>query len=94
MILILSLALLAQFTTPFDERMYIDADGEFVIYARYFQGALVSIDTVKTIEDYISSGFYTRNQGLLFRELKQSMAESGGYASKGLFGTFDNTRWQ
>jgi len=54
--------------------LYIDADGEFVIYARYFQGTLVSIATVKTIEDYISSGFYERNQGLMFRELKQDMA--------------------
>lgn len=89
MIFILSLAILTQFTTPFDERLYIDADGEFVIYARYFQGTLVSIDTVKTIEDYISSGFYERNQGLMFRELKQDMAESGGYANKGLFGTFE-----
>ncbi|MDH4210942.1 MAG: hypothetical protein OEV79_05795 [candidate division WOR-3 bacterium] len=89
MIFLFSLAILAQFTTPFDERLYIDAYGEFVIYARYFQGTLVSIDTVKTIEDYISSGFYTRNQGLLLRELKQDMAESGGYANKGLFGTFE-----
>ncbi|UCG29183.1 MAG: hypothetical protein JSV53_06565 [candidate division WOR-3 bacterium] len=89
MTFLFSLAILAQFITPFDERIYLDAEGEFVIYSRYFQGTLVSIDTVKTIEDYISAEFYARNRGLLLRELKQDMAQSGGYANKGLFGTFE-----
>ena len=89
MTFLFSLAIFAQFMTPYDERVYVNAEGEFVIYARYFQGTLVSIDTIKTIEDYISSGFYTHNRGLLFKELQQDMAKKGGYANKGLFGTFE-----
>jgi hypothetical protein len=89
MTFLLSFLIFTQFSIPYDRRVYVDTDGEFVIYARYLQGTLVSIDTVKTVEDFISSGFDARNRGLLLKELKQDMAKTGGYANKGLFGTFE-----
>ncbi|UCD20071.1 MAG: hypothetical protein JSU64_02730, partial [candidate division WOR-3 bacterium] len=89
MIFLLSLVIFTQFGIPYDSRVYVDPEGELVIYARYWQGTLLSIDTVKTIEDFIASGFEEYNRELLLRELKQHMAKTGGYASKGLFGTFE-----
>ncbi|MCK4940608.1 hypothetical protein KAS45_00815, partial [candidate division WOR-3 bacterium] len=85
----LSIIILTQFTIPYDRRVFVDAEGEFVIYTRYFQGTLVSIDTVRTISDFLSLGLYARNRDLLFKELKQDMVQSGGYGNKGLFGTFE-----
>jgi hypothetical protein len=84
-----TLVVLTQFILPYEKRVYVDAQGEFVIYARYFQGTLVSIDTVKTVRDYLRFGMYARNRGLLLGELRQSMRQTGGYARKGLFGTFE-----
>jgi hypothetical protein len=83
------LVIFAQFVLPYEKRVYVDAEGEFVIYARYFQGSLVSVDTVKTIDDFLDTGLYVRNRGLLLSELKQDLVKSGGYAGKGLFGTFE-----
>jgi hypothetical protein len=84
-----TLIVFAQFVLPYESRVYVDAQGEFVVYARYFQGTLVGIDTVKTVGDYLQSGLYARNRGLLLQELRQSMRKTGGYARKGLFGTFE-----
>ncbi|MBE0432668.1 hypothetical protein IBX73_04275, partial [candidate division WOR-3 bacterium] len=89
MTFLISALLFVRFTLPYDERVYFDADGEFVVHARYFQGTLVGIDTVKTIDDFISSGFESYNRGLLFKKLQQDIAKSTGYASKGLFGIFE-----
>ncbi|MGD9380208.1 MAG: hypothetical protein PVI51_06540 [candidate division WOR-3 bacterium] len=89
MTLLYSLIILAQFVLPYENRVYVDAQGEFVVYARYFQETLVSIDTVKTVGDYLESAFYARNRGVLLAQLKQSMQKTGGYARKGLFGTFE-----
>ncbi len=89
MTFLLSIFVFTQFTTPYDELIFVDAGGDFVIYTRYFQGTLLSIDTVKTISDFLSSGFYERNRSLLLSELAQDMVQSGGYGNQGLFGTFE-----
>jgi hypothetical protein len=89
MTFLFSLFVLAQFVLPYESRVFVNAQGEFVVYARYFQGTLVSIDSVKTIQGYLDSHLYSRNRGLLLGELKQDMVKTGGYAGKGLFGTFE-----
>ncbi|KPK64665.1 hypothetical protein AMJ83_00190 [candidate division WOR_3 bacterium SM23_42] len=89
MTFILPVIIFAQFMVPYENRVYLDAGGDFVIYARYFQGTLVSVDTVKTVSEYLQSNIYARNQLFLLKELKQDMVKAGGRTSKGLFGTFE-----
>jgi hypothetical protein len=89
MTFLLPLVILAQFLIPYEKRVYVDAEGEFVIYARYFQGTLVSIDTVVPVARFLAASSYARNLDLLIKELKQDLVKSGGYASQGLFGTFE-----
>jgi len=89
MTFLLPIALFAQFILPYESRIYIDAQGDFVVYARYFQGTLVSIDRVLTINEYLYSGLYARNRGFMLGALKQDLQKKGGYAGKGLFGTFE-----
>jgi hypothetical protein len=89
MIFFFSLIVFTQFILPYENRVYVDAQGDFVIYARYFQGTLVSIDRVRTINSYLYSGLYARNRGFMLGELKQNLIKEGGYGGKGLFGTFE-----
>ena len=87
--LLITIILFSQLTTPYETRIFLDADGEFLIYARYYQGSLVSIDSIKSLADYFTSGLQLHNLNLLSAELKKDMTKQGGYANKGIFGTVE-----
>jgi len=87
--LLLTITIFVQLLTPYETRAVLAADGEFVIYARYYQGELISVDSVKSISAYFEDGFMARNRTLLLQELKRDLVQKGGYASQGLFGTFE-----
>ena len=86
---LISIILFAQLTTPYESRVFVSDDGNFLIYARYYQGNLVGIDSITSISEYLSTGLLKHNKKLLQSELQRDMAQKGGYASKGLFGTFE-----
>lgn len=86
---ILPILLFAQLTQPYETKAFIDADGKFILYARYYQGELVTIDSVQSIYDYLERRIMARNRGMLLEQLKRDLVQAGGYASKGLFGTFE-----
>ncbi len=79
----------SQFVFPYETRVYIDNDAKFLIYARVFQGEIIAIDSIKGLSDYLNSGLAAHNRSLLLAELKKKVIQQGGYASKGLFGTFE-----
>lgn len=87
--LILSIILFTQFPTPYETKVFLDVDGNFLIFARYYQGELISIDSVKSVYDYLDDGIMAHNRDLLLQELKKDLLQQGGYASEGLFGTFE-----
>ncbi len=86
---ILTVLIFAQLTTPYQTRIFLDADGRFVMYARYYGSEFISIDSVKTVAQYMHDGFSSRNRTFLLNELKKDLLQQGGYANKGLFGTFE-----
>lgn len=86
---ILTVLVFAQLTTPYETRVFLDADGRFVMYARYYSSELIGIDSVKTISQYLRDGITSRNRTFLLGELKRNLLQQGGYANKGLFGTFE-----
>ena len=86
---LLLIILFGQFTSPYETRVFLDADGQFLIYTRYYQDNLISIDSIRSVDDYLDTGLQARNLNLLLEELKKDMLQEGGYASKGLFGTFE-----
>ncbi|GAI13977.1 unnamed protein product, partial [marine sediment metagenome] len=86
---ILSIILFTQLMAPYETRVFLDADGEFLIYARSYQGEIISIDSVKSIYDYLDEGIMKHNLGLLLQELKRDLVQQGGYANQGLFGTLE-----
>ncbi|MEO0190098.1 MAG: hypothetical protein ABIL18_03870, partial [candidate division WOR-3 bacterium] len=88
MILFLML-LINQFTLPYDIKTFVTSDGEYIVYARYYQGELISIDSVVPMPSYLSTGLKKKNQKLLLKELQSDLIKKGGYANKGLFGTFE-----
>jgi len=87
--LVLSIIIFTQLVTPYETKVFLDADGMFLIYARYFQGELLGIDSVKSVYDHLTAGIMIRNLDLLREELKKDFLQQGGYASQGLFGTFE-----
>lgn len=89
MISIFSVILFTQFIVPYDTKIFLDADGEFLIYARCYQDEIISIDSIKSVRDYLDEGIMKHNRGLLLHELKRDLVQRGGYASQGLFGTFE-----
>jgi len=87
--LILSIILISQLSTPYETQVFLDADGTFLIYARYYQGEFISIDSVVSVDKYLDAGLMAHNREVLLRQLKQGLKQYGGYASRGLFGTFE-----
>jgi hypothetical protein len=81
--------LLAQLPVPYETRVFLEADGQYLIFARFYEDDLISIDSVKSVNEYLQDGLMLRNQGLLLEELRKDIIQSGGYASQGLFGTFE-----
>jgi hypothetical protein len=86
---LLALAICTQLSVPYEQKILLDADGDFMIFARYYQGELISIDSIKNIDEYLKDGAMARNRKLLFEELKRDLAQQGGYTNRGLFGTFE-----
>jgi hypothetical protein len=86
---IIPILLFAQLLNPYEQRVFFTADGDIAVFARYFQGELMSIDSVKSINDYLDQSIMMHNRELLLQRLKQDIIQQGGYANKGLFGTFE-----
>ncbi|UCG92204.1 MAG: hypothetical protein JSV97_00410, partial [candidate division WOR-3 bacterium] len=86
---LISIFLFVQLITPYETRVFTSDDGNFLIYARYFHGNLINVDSIVSVADYLRSGLMLRNKQLLQSELQRDMAKKGGYANKGLFGTFE-----
>jgi hypothetical protein len=86
---ILTILVFAQLTIPIQTRAFLDADGRFVVYGRYYGSELISIDSIKTVAQYLRDNIASRNRTLLLDELKKDLLQQGGYANKGLFGTFE-----
>lgn len=89
MSLLLSIVFFTQFTSPYETRAFVNLESNFIIYARFYQGNLISIDSIISIPEYLSARLKQHNQKLLLNELKREMVKKGGYASKGLIGTFE-----
>ena len=87
--LALSIIIFSQFLTPYQTKVFLDADGSFLIYARYYQGEFVAIDSIKSVSEHLTDGIMVHNLELLREELKTNLVQQGGYASQGLFGTFE-----
>lgn len=87
--LVLSIIIFSQFLTPYQTKIFLDADGSFLIYARYYQGEFVAIDSIKSVSEHLTDGLMVHNLDLLRQELKTNLVQQGGYASQGLFGTFE-----
>jgi len=86
---ILSFILISQLVTPCETKVFLDADGKFLIFALYYGDELISIDSVKNVDEYFQEGIIEHNRSLLLNELKKDLVQQGGYASKGLIGTFE-----
>lgn len=87
--LLLTAIIFSQFIFPYQTRVFLDSDARFLVYARVYQGEIISIDSIKSLSDYLSDGLASHNRELLLAELKRKVIQQGGYASKGLFGTFE-----
>jgi hypothetical protein len=87
--IIIPILLFAQLVNPYEQRMFFTSDGEIVVFARYFYGELISIDSVKSINEHLDESIKRHNRELLLQRLKQDIVQQGGYANKGLFGTFE-----
>jgi hypothetical protein len=89
MIAIFAISIISQLVSPYQQRVYLDSDGQFVIFARYYLGEFVCVDSVKTLADYLEESQSKYGKSLLLDELKKDLIQQGGYASEGLFGTFE-----
>ena len=87
--IIISILLFTQLQNPYEQRMLFTSEGDIVVFASYFSGELISIDSVKSSNDYLDESIMTPNRELLLQRLKQDIVQQGGYANKGLFGTFE-----
>lgn len=87
--IIVALLVFTQLSPPYHTKVFLDADGRFVVYARYYHEEMIGIDSVKTVTQYLREGLSSRNRALLLAELKNELKQKGGYANKGLFGTFE-----
>ncbi len=87
--IIFGLLIVGQLATPYESRIIADDEGRYLVYARYYQGELVSIDSIKPIEQYFGEDLLSRNRSLLLKELKLELKQQSGYASQGIFGTFE-----
>lgn len=75
-----------QFTQPYEIKTFVSSDAAYIIYARFYQGELISIDSIVPFPYYINTGLKKKNQKLLLKELQSDLIIKGGYASRGLFG--------
>jgi len=87
--LFISLTLFLQFTSPCETRVFINLESNSIIYARFYQDNLIGIDSVVAISEHLEKGLLSHNKKQLLTELKREMTKKGGYASKGLIGTFE-----
>ncbi|MEO0206490.1 MAG: hypothetical protein ABIL22_07435, partial [candidate division WOR-3 bacterium] len=81
--------LINQFTQPYEIKTYITSDGQYLLYARTYQGIIISIDSIIPVSQYLDRGLQKKNQQLLLKELQSDIIQKGGYANKGIFGTFE-----
>ncbi|MGB9721153.1 MAG: hypothetical protein ACPL28_06740 [bacterium] len=81
--------LINQFTQPYDIKTYVTSDGQYILYARTYQGNIISIDSIIPVSKYLDRGLQKKNQKLLLKELQSDIIQKGGYANKGIFGTFE-----
>uniref|UniRef100_A0A7C6AG62 Gliding motility protein SprA N-terminal domain-containing protein n=1 Tax=candidate division WOR-3 bacterium TaxID=2052148 RepID=A0A7C6AG62_UNCW3 len=81
--------LINQFTQPYEIKTFVTSDAQYIIYARFYQGELISIDSIVPMSSYLSLGLKKKNQQFLLKELQSDLIKKGGYANKGLFGTFE-----
>ncbi|MGQ9664580.1 MAG: hypothetical protein ACUVUH_04505 [bacterium] len=87
--IILICLLISQFTLPYETKAFVTSDGQYILYARYYQGNFISIDSIVSMQKYLSSGLEKKNHQLLLKELQSDLIKMSGYASKGIFGTFE-----
>lgn len=81
--------LVSQFTQPYEIKTLVTQDAQYIVYTRFYQGELISIDSIIPLSRYLISGLQRRNQKLLLKELESDIILKGGYANKGIFGTFE-----
>lgn len=81
--------LINQFTLPYEIKTFVTPDVQYIIYARFYKGEFISIDSIVPMSSYLSAGLKKKNQKLLLKELQSDLLKKGGYANKGLFGTFE-----
>lgn len=81
--------LFTQFIPPYETKVLVNWEANFIIYARFYQGNLIGIDSIIAIPEYFTSRLQKHNQRLLLSELKREMTKKGGYANRGLIGTFE-----
>jgi len=86
---IIALLLISQLPSPYQTRVFLDGEGKYLVFARYYGEELISIDSIKSVTAYLDDGLMLRNRQLLLEELRKDLVQSGGYASQGLFGTFE-----
>lgn len=87
--IIIAFLLISQLPSPYQTRVFLDGEGKYLVFARFYGEELISIDSIKSVSEYLDDGLMVRNQQLLLEELRKDLVKSGGYASQGLFGTFE-----
>ncbi len=78
-----------QFTQPCEIKTFVTSDAQYIIYTRFYQGNLISIDSIIPMPRYLTRNMHNNNQKLLLKELQSDIMKQGGYANKGVFGTFE-----
>jgi len=86
---VFALVFFAQLASPYETKVFINLEDNFVVFARTIQGQVFAIDSIKSLDDYFAANLLYNNQKSLLEELKKDMVKQGGYASKGLIGTFE-----
>ncbi len=75
---------------PYETRVFINRESDFIIYARFYNGQLIALDSVVPLSEYLDRRRDLRNRSFLLEELRKDWLQKGGtYASKGLIGTFE-----
>jgi len=89
--LISAAMLFLQLVNPYETRVFVNLEAQFIIYARYYQGNLISLDSIVPMPQYLTDRLRSRNENLLLDELKRDWLKQGGggYGSQGLIGTFE-----
>jgi hypothetical protein len=77
------------FIPPYEIKPMITLDGKYIVYARFYQNVLISVDSIFPVSDYFNINLKKRNKKFLLKELESDLLKKGGYANKGIFGTFE-----